>query len=99
MKLNPETVDGIFEKAEHQAEALIAIYRLVFPDWDDIKAVDGFPVIGQEGWLYICDHFIELDKARHPGVWKGGLWLNKGFSSSNEVSGWEVSLDSVKIER
>jgi hypothetical protein len=66
------------------------------PEWDSIKSINGFPTIGKEGWLYICAHFVELDKAKHPDVWKGGLWLNKGFSSSDEIPGWEVSLANVQ---
>jgi len=87
---------SIFEEADSQSSALIEIYRLIFPDWDDIEDLDGFPEVGQEMWKYICNLFIQFDKLKHPGVFNGGMWLNNGFSSSDRLGPWEINLKECK---
>jgi hypothetical protein len=83
----------IFEQAEHQERALIELYRMVIPDWDRLERLEGFPVVGQEMWKYICQLFIHFDHCHHPEIFKGGLWMNAGFSSSGDLGPWEISMD------
>ena len=87
----------IFEQAEHQESALVNIYKLVFPDWQDIKQVEGFPEVGKDLWKYICQLFIDFDSQHHPNVFNGGIWLNNGFSSSDSLDGWEISLENCHL--
>jgi hypothetical protein len=87
----------IFEKAEHQERALIELYRMVIPDWDHLERLEGFPVVGQEMWKYICQLFIDLDQRLHPEIFKGGLWMNAGFSSSGDLGPWEISMDRCRF--
>ncbi len=87
----------IFEQVDHQSSALVRIYRLVFPDWDRIERIEGYPEVGREMWKYICQLFIELDRQHHPNVFLGGLWLNAGFSSSDKLDGWEISFNSCHV--
>lgn len=87
----------IFEKAEHQERALIELYRMVIPDWDRLERLEGFPVVGQEMWKYICQLFIDLDQRLHPEIFKGGLWMNAGFSSSGDLGPWEISMDRCRF--
>jgi hypothetical protein len=87
----------IFERAEHQDSALVMVYQLLFPDWDRIKQIEGFPVVGQAMWCYICNLFIDFDQQHHPGIFKGGLWFNNGFSSCNELGPWEISFDGCDV--
>jgi hypothetical protein len=87
----------IFEKAEHQDSALVMVYQLLFPDWDRIKQIEGFPVVGQGMWCYICNLFIDFDQQHHPGIFKGGLWFNNGFSSSGELEPWEISFQGCNV--
>ena len=84
----------IFEKAQHQEAALINLYKLIIPDWDSLERLEGFPVVGREMWQYIGNLFIHYDQEHHPKVFNGGLWMNHGFSSSDELGGWEISLDN-----
>ena len=49
----------VFEQVEHQERALIALYRMLIPDWDRLERLEGFPVLGQEMWQYICQLFID----------------------------------------
>ncbi len=87
----------IFEKAEHQERALIELYRMVIPDWDRLERLEGFPVVGQEMWKYICQLFIDLDQRLHPEIFKGGLWMNAGFSCSGDLGPWEISMDRCRF--
>tara|TARA_B100000614_G_C14545845_1_gene492055 strand:+ start:1714 stop:2082 length:369 start_codon:yes stop_codon:yes gene_type:complete len=87
----------IFEQTDNQSSALVRIYQLLFPDWDSIKQIEGFPEVGKEMWQYICQLFIEFDRQHHAGVLHGGIWLNNGFSSNDRLDGWEISFDSVKV--
>ena len=87
----------IFEHSEHQESALIGIYKLVFPDWEEIKQIEGFPQIGRELWGYIANLFIDFDQCHHVQVFKGGLWVNNGFGSSDKLDGWEISLENCKV--
>jgi hypothetical protein len=83
----------IFEKAEHQERALIELYRMVIPDWERLERLEGFPVVGQEMWQYICRLFVDYDQRKHPQVLNGGLWVHAGFSSSGDLAPWEISMD------
>ncbi len=87
----------IFEQAEHQESALIGLYKMVIPDWDKLERLEGFPVVGQEMWRYIGNLFIHFDQEHHPKVFNGGLWMNQGFSSNDELDGWEISLDHCNV--
>jgi hypothetical protein len=92
-----QRLQEIFEKAEHQERALIELYRMVIPDWDRLERLEGFPVVGQEMWKYICQLFIDLDQRLHPEIFKGGLWMNAGFSSSGDLGPWEISMDRCRF--
>jgi len=92
-----QRLQDIFEQVEHQESALIEIYKLFFPNWEDIKQVGGFPDIGREMWKFICAQFIEFDSQHHPNVFKGGLWISHGFFSSEELAPWGVSMENCNI--
>ncbi len=96
MKLQ-HRLQEVFEKADHQNSALIGIYKLIVPDWDRIDRLEGFPEVGQDMWRYICNLFIDFDQRYHPDVFNGGIWINNGFSSSDELGPWEISLDRCNV--
>jgi hypothetical protein len=83
----------IFEQAEHQERALIELYRMLIPDWERLERLEGFPVVGQEMWQYICRLFVDYDQRKHPQVLNGGLWIHAGFSYSGDLAPWEISMD------
>ena len=87
----------IFEVVDSQNSALVGVYKLVFPDWENIKQIEGFPEVGREMWKYICQLFIAFDQEHHPNVFHGGIWLNSGFSSNDRLDGWAISFDTVKV--
>ena len=98
-KLLKEQIDEIFEQAKHQVDAALALYRIAFPDWDNIKSLDGHPQVSKYTGTYIFDKFIAFDKEHHPEVVNGGLWMNKGFGSNTPVDkDWRVITSNCKIE-
>ncbi|WDP92376.1 MAG: hypothetical protein HUN04_22690 [Desulfobacter sp.] len=90
-------LQSIFEEADHQEAALIGLYKMLIPDWDKLDRLEGFPIIGQEMWRYIGNLFIHYDQEHHPKVFNGGLWLNNGFSSSEDLGPWEISLSRCNV--
>ncbi|MHA2094584.1 MAG: hypothetical protein ACW98F_08145 [Candidatus Hodarchaeales archaeon] len=96
--LVPDRIDKFFENQDHQADVLIGLYKYVFPDWDNIESIDGWPKISYDTSLYICQKFMDFDKIYHPNVMNGGLWMNKGFSVDYDVDDWKVYVDDCKVE-
>ncbi|MCG8553572.1 MAG: hypothetical protein MI799_24475 [Desulfobacterales bacterium] len=90
MEITKEQVDHIFKQSHNTEQALSALYKLVLPNWEQIKTSKGLPLIGKDGWLYICECFIRLSKPVDNGFPK--LWLNKGFGSSDALPMWTVDL-------
>lgn len=100
VKITKEEIDEIFANAENQADAVIELFKKVFPNWDDIISVNGYPTAGKEVSLYITQKSIEFDRLHHPDVLGGGLWMNKGFSSldNEDVDDWEVKPCDVTLK-
>ena len=93
-----EQIKKIFEEQDNQTDAVIEIYKRAFPDWDDIKSIDGYPQAGEELCRTICREFIEFDHKHHPGCFAGGLWMNKGFSMNRNLNPWEIGFDECSVE-
>jgi len=90
-------IDACFD-VDHQADAMVNLYKLVYPDWDSIRKIDGFPRAGKELCVYICRSFIKFDEKHHPDVIKGGLWFNNGFSSLNtDDLDWEIDANDIPV--
>ncbi len=92
-----EHIEAIFSKHDHQENVLIDLYKMVFPDWNKIKRIEGFPEAGTALWQFICDQFIDFDRKHHPDCFKGGAWMNAGFSSNCKLGAWEISRDNCKV--
>jgi hypothetical protein len=92
MKITKKQIDNIFEFADDQSIAWLMLYELVYPNWNEINKLDGYPQVNEFTNEYIMSKFIELDKKYHPDVISGGLWLNLGFSSLNThtLPDWEI---------
>jgi len=87
----------IFEESDHQDIVIAKLYKMVFPDWEKIKRIEGYPIIGQGLWGYICNLSIEFDRKNHPGCFNGGAWVNNGFASSDCLDPWMISLENCKV--
>ena len=87
----------IFENSDHQESALVNLYKMLFPDWEKIQRIEGYPEVGQGVWDYICNLFIEFDQKNHPECFKGGLWVNNGFASNDCLPPWMISLEKCRV--
>lgn len=92
-----ERIKTIFEKHCHQERVLVDIYRLVLPDWEQIKEVEGYPEAGDELWKFICRLFQDFDRKNHPDVMPGGIWMNTGFSVNRGLCVWKIGFDNCKV--
>jgi hypothetical protein len=96
VRLNPDAVREAISTAEHQADAWVAMYRMVFPEWDRLKSIHDYPVVNKTTGKKLMRLFIDLDKRLHPKVLAGGMWMNSGWSSlptDDELDTWEVRVD------
>ena len=93
-----EQIKKIFKEQDNQADAVVEIYKLALPDWDDIKSIEGYPQAGEDLCRMICREFIEFDSKNHPGCFAGGLWMNKGFSMNRNLDPWEIGFDECSVE-
>jgi len=97
-KLTKEHIDLVFENSKSQSEYIVKLYRIAFPNWDDIVSVDGFPSVSEETSLYIYRKAIEFDERvvnpqRHYPELKvlaGGAWMNNGFAVDKDLPEWVV---------
>lgn len=87
----------VFEQADHLGAVLIGLYKMFIPEWERIERLEGFPVVGQGMWQYICQLFIDFDQRHRPQVLNGGLWINSGFASSKDLGAWEISMARCNV--
>jgi len=97
MKLNNKQIDACFEGKNNQADVLEAIYKLVFPQWDFIEKIEGWPKCGEAVSNYVFKRFFKFDREHHPDVMVGGLWMNSGFGCNKHLQDWEVDVSGCKI--
>ncbi|MEW5735872.1 MAG: hypothetical protein AB1921_13520 [Thermodesulfobacteriota bacterium] len=93
-----EHIEGVFAAAKSQEDAPVGIYRMVLPDWDRIERVHGYPEAGEALWQFICQQFMDFDKAHHPDVLAGGAWMNTGFSVNREIDPWQISMAKCAVD-
>jgi hypothetical protein len=74
------------------------LWRKVFPQWDRIDHIDGWPTVSDKTNKYIFEHFIRFDRAYHPDTFPGGMWLNAGWrSDSNFKDDWVVDTTTCTV--
>ena len=95
--LDPEAVRKLFMDHKDHNDILIALYRLVLPEWDRIVELKGWPKIHTYTWDQICVLFVAFDRIHHPDCISGWVWTNSGFSVDNDVPHWKVSLDACEV--
>lgn len=92
-------INECFAGQSHQNDVLIALYRLLYRRiWDSIGFLDGWPKAGVEVHQYIGECFTRFDKAFHPDVLSGGLWMNQGWSCDQDLGPWEVVRAPYTLE-
>jgi hypothetical protein len=99
VRLSEKAVRAAFEEAASQAEYLIALYRMVLPDWDTIARVERWPACNETTWEAICRFAMDADRRLGLNVLPGGAWLNHGFTTGEgkHLADWQVCLDTARI--
>lgn len=95
--LDQTAVRNLFADLNHQADVLIELYRLIFPNWERIVKLEGYPAINDHTWNEIGELFIAFDHLHHPDVFAGGCWMSRGFTISNNIPDWTVSLQECQV--
>ncbi len=90
-------IQEIFDYASSNTEALVEIYKLVFPDIEQIQKIKGHPVADKNLWTYIWRMFIQLDRKCHPQEFAGAIWINKGFGMNSGLASWSIDLSKCKV--
>lgn len=82
-KITKRDIDEAFAVCDHQGDILLFFYRCMFPNWNDIEKLDGWPKCNDWTWKYISRKFMDFDHKHHPDVMRGGAWMNSGFSGAD----------------
>ena len=96
IQLKPEEVEQIIKQSASSSEAVIAVYKLVYPHWSAIAKVEGHPLCNSNTWHSICLWIQGLDERMKAKCLPGGIWMNCGFSSAEskmpalELADWEI---------
>ena len=100
IKLDKLEVKKLFDECDHQFKVIEGLYRMVYPDYDDIKKLEGWPTVTENTNRDISRMFINFDGKHHPDVFNGGLWMNNGFSQmcadEFDLEDWEVETSTGK---
>ena len=96
--LDKSAIDNLFTIHNHQANILIELYKMVIPDWDNIRKLKGWPEINEYTWKYICQKFIDFDRKYHPECLAGGAWINSGFSTNDKLGLSDFEYKPIKPE-
>lgn len=101
--LDPKLVAAAIKDAATQTDAVIAVYRMVYPNWDDIDtigdAIIPWPQCNKTTAVNICRLFI--DRGQQGNTMPGGLWMNKGFSQDTDhnLPDWHVLPAPVTLKK
>ena len=108
--LSKSQIEEVFAAAKTQPDYITELYRLVFPNLAEIESVDGSPCCSKELWCFICDQAMAWDRKEavatgkigpdgQPTFMPGGAWLNWGFSSRENLTGFAVEPCHVTLKR
>jgi len=87
-------IDEICKKAPDVTTAFLEFYKVAVPEFDNVKQIDGFPVVSEQTAIYCIDQLQAISKdAFNVNM----LWLNKGFSSDKHIPEWKISVENVKL--
>ena len=75
-----------------------ALYAMVIPNIDQVESIEGYPVCSPETGQAICRLIMDCDSRRNRELpydkqfMPGGVWLNSGFSTRDDLglALWEV---------
>ncbi len=97
IKLSKEMITRICSEANSEAEATVALYKVAFPEFDNIKVIKKWPRVSTATAVFIMTQ-MRLKKDINGGT-AGGLWLNRGFSSATNsgMPDWVVDTSDCGL--
>ena len=95
MKINLEEIKEMAKDITEPNELLLEIYRSIFPNFERIEKIEGWPSISRECWKKICEVFIQLNCPT--SVTPALVWMNFGFSAVESLEDTEVDLSSCTV--
>jgi len=93
-----EKIDECFKNKTHQSDCVVAVYKMAFPNWDQITKIEGWPSVGRGISEYLFRKSMEFDRKHHPDVFAGGLWMNNGWSTEEKLGRWEIDMSTAKAK-
>lgn len=96
--LTEDRIDEIFGRFKEEYDICVALYKHVYPNWDDIIEIIKYPTVTSVTGNYIFDQFRNICKDNKPIP--SALWFQKGFSSLNgkSVQDWYVRPSGIKLK-
>jgi len=93
-----DEIDSLFKSSRHQNEVIDGLYKMVFPDLDDIEKIKGgWPTVNPETWKYIAWRFRAFDIKHHRDVVvPDGAWMNRGFSTDDSIPADYVDISTLE---
>lgn len=98
-----ELIDSCFQSTPESPitssmQVIVNLYRAFVPGFDHATKIDGWPKVSREMWKYICEKIMELDRELYRGtVMPGGAWINYGFGTGDEETGWKVDMRDCRV--
>jgi hypothetical protein len=90
IKTSKKEIDQIFDSSNSPLDICLKLYKLVYPNYDDIKEIKGYPKINKEFSLYLFDKFGELDQSNGNTLDGSFFWMNKGFGTDEKLNDWLI---------
>jgi hypothetical protein len=94
INFSQSAIDKICKKAPDVTTAFLEFYKVAVPEFDNVKQIDGFPVVSEKTAIYCIEQLQEISKEPYD---VNMLWLNKGFSSDKSIPEWKISVKNVKL--
>lgn len=97
--LDKDAVIEVFATRVIQEDVLIDLFKMVYPDWDLIDKIQGYPVCNKWTSKRLTSMFMDFDREHHSHIMPGGLWMNFGFTSipyefcpePDRLADWQVA--------
>jgi len=98
VKLEKEEIEKMFKvDGVKSTDVIVNLFELVYGKelFEKIKKINGHPKINEETNKQFFRLFIDLDEQNKVDHFKGGPWLNYGFSSvdNEHLEDWEVEVN------
>lgn len=109
MKLDKKAVEAAIMAAPTEGDAVVAVYKLIYPQWADIEKVgddtQSWPACNADTWKAICRVFqdltarLNIPRRCDKQVMPGGVWMNNGFTQDDSLKDWHVKAAPVTLKQ